>query len=78
MRALAQTAAASCSEQAWSECDGVHTRKRNRLSKSKASELTRGHNQARLIRKLRQVEHKPAMIPHTDSDDDEEEAFFSD
>ena len=78
MRALAQTAAASCSEQAWSEYDAIHTRKRNRLSKNKASELTRGHNQARLIRKLRQVDHKPAMIPHTDSDDDEEEAFFSD
>ena len=78
MRALAQTASASCSEQAWSEYDGVHTRKRNRLTKRKASELTRGHNQARLIRKLQQVEHKPAMIPHTDSDDDDEEAFFSD
>ena len=52
MRALAQTVSASCSEQAcnWSECDFVHSRRRNRLGKEYASLLVRGHNHARLAK----------------------------
>jgi len=77
-RALAQTVAASCSEQAWSEYDIVHCRRRNRLEKSYASNLTRGHNQARLIRRLSSLRHQQKFIQWSSSDDDEEEAFFSD
>lgn len=78
MRALAQTVAASCSEQAWSEYDLIHSRRRNRLKPQYASELTRGHNQARLVRKVNKVAYKVSKFhDHTDSDDDEEEAFFS-
>jgi hypothetical protein len=53
MRALAQTVSASCSEQAWSEYDFVHSRRRNALKKGYASMLVRGHNYARLIRRLK-------------------------
>ena len=78
MRALAQTAAASCSEQAWSEYDLIHSRCRNRLQPAYASELTRGHNQARLVRKINKVTYAVSKFhDHTDSDDDEEEAYFS-
>ena len=77
-RALAQCVSASCSEQAWSEYDLVHCRRRNRLDKVCASNLTRGHNQARLIRRLRQVRYTQEFIDWTDSDDESGEAFFSD
>jgi hypothetical protein len=78
MRGLAQTAAASCSEQAWSEYDLVHSRRRNRLKPAYASELTRGHNQARLVRKIKRVSYTVSSFhDHTDSGDDEEEAYFS-
>lgn len=49
-RALSQPVSASCSEQAWSEYDHVHNKKRNRLEKAKASELVKGHNQASMYR----------------------------
>jgi hypothetical protein len=78
MRALAQTVSASCSEQAWSEYDIIHCRRRNRLEKSYASKLTRGHNQARLIRRMSKVDYKQKYIEWTDSEDDDEAAFFSD
>ena len=39
-RALAQCVSASCSEQGWSEYDLVHCRRRNRLDKAYASNLT--------------------------------------
>jgi hypothetical protein len=78
MRGLAQTVSASCSEQAWSEYDLVHCRRRNRLEKAYASNLTRGHNQARLIRRMSKVAYTQKFIEWTDSDDDEQEAFFSD
>jgi hypothetical protein len=78
MRGLAQTTAASCSEQAWSEYGFIHSRKRNRLKKAYTTMLVRGHNQARLIRKMKKVSFKPKCHDWTDSDDDEEEAYFSD
>ena len=77
-RALAQTVSASCSEQAWSEYDAVHSRRRNRLKKEYSSLLVRGHNVARLIRRLRKVSYKEKFHAWTDSDDDEEQAHFSD
>jgi len=76
-RALAQTVSASCSEQAWSEYDFVHSRRRKRLEKSYASMLVRGHNLSRLKRRLKKVKHEAPIIAWSDSDDDEEEAFFS-
>jgi hypothetical protein len=77
MRALAQTCSASCSEQAWSEYDIVHCRRRNRLEKAYASNLTRGHNQARFIRRMVDSGYQQKFLAWTDSDDDEEAAFFS-
>jgi hypothetical protein len=77
-RALAQCVAASCSEQGWSEYDLIHCRRRNRLGKVYASNLTCGHNQTRLIRQLNKVTYTEKFLNWTDSDDDEEEAFFSD
>ena len=77
-RALAQTVSASCSEQAWSEYDFIHSRRRNRLAKPYASMLVRGHNRARLKRRLKDVCYKEKFAEWTDSDDDVEEAFFSD
>jgi hypothetical protein len=77
-RALAQTVSASCSEQAWSEYDFIHSRRRNRLAKPYASMLVRGHNCARLKRRLKDVCYKEKFVEWTDSDDDVEEAFFSD
>ena len=77
MRALAQTVSASCSEQAWSEYDFVHSRRRNRLAKQYPSMLVRGHNHARLVRRLHAVDFEQKFIAWTDSDDDAEEAFFS-
>ena len=78
MRALSQTVSASCSEQAWSEYDFIHSRRRNRLKKNYASLLVRGHNRARLIRRLRKVSFTEKFHGWTDSDDDDEEAHFSD
>ena len=78
MRALSQTVSASCSEQAWSEYDFIHSRRRNRLKKNYASLLVRGHNRARLIRRLRKVSSTEKFHGWTDSDDDDEEAHFSD
>jgi hypothetical protein len=43
-----------------------------------ASNLTRGHNQARLIRRMNRVSYKQKFIAWTDSEENEEEAFFSD
>ena len=77
IRALAQCVSASCSEQAWSEYDLVHCRRRNRLDKAYASKLTRGHSQARLIRRLRDVKYTEQYVKWTDSEDDSGEAFFS-
>ena len=71
-RALAQTIFASCSEQAWSEYDFVHSRRRNALKKGYASMLVRGHNYARLIRRLKKVDYKPSRIAWTDSEDESE------
>ena len=76
-RGLAQTIAASCSEQGWSEYDIVHSRRRNRLKTEYASKLTKGHNQARLIRRVRSIGSNQKFHSWTDSDDDDEEAFFS-
>ena len=77
MRGLAQSVSASCSEQGWSEYDLVHCRRRNRLKTDYASQLTRGHNQARLIRKTKKIKYTPKFFERTDSDDNEEEACFS-
>ena len=77
MRALAQTVSASCSEQAWSEYDFVQSRRRNRLGKKYASLLVRAHNHARLVRRLRKISFEQKFAAWTDSDDDAEEAFFS-
>ena len=74
---LAQTVSASCSEQAWSEYDFVHSRRRNRLGKRYASLLVRGRNHARLVRRLRKISFEQKFAAWTDSDDDAEEAFFS-
>ena len=46
--------------------------------KSYASKLTRGHNQARLITPMSKVGYKQNYIEWTDSEDDDEAAFFSD
>ena len=46
--------------------------------KGDASKLTRGHNQARLIRRMSKVGYKQKYIEWTDSEDDDEAAFFSD
>ena len=46
--------------------------------KSYASKLTRGHNQARLVRRMSKVGYKQKYIEWTDSEDDDEAAFFSD
>ena len=63
----------------------VHSRRRNRLKKRYASMLVRGHNVARLIRRLKSVSHSTKFYTWTnshmnshDSDDDAEEAHFSD
>ena len=77
MRGLAQTVSASCSEQGWSEYDVVHCRRRNRLHKEYASKPTRGHNQARLIRRMSRVSYEQKFLEWTDSGDDDDEAFFS-
>merc|ERR1711988_1966060 len=58
MRALSQTVSASCSEQAWSEYDFIHNRRRNRLTKERADMLVKGHCQARLVRRMRDVNHR--------------------
>jgi hypothetical protein len=47
------------------------------LEKSYASMLVRGHNLSRLKRRLKKVKHEAPIIAWSDSDDDEEEAFFS-
>ena len=39
--------------------------------------LVRGHNHARLVRRLHAVDFEQKFIAWTDSDDDAEEAFFS-
>ena len=59
MRALAQTTSAHCSEQGWSKYDYIHSRRRNRLVQL-ASDLTKGHNMARLSRRFKKsrCEHK--------------------
>ena len=74
-RALAQTTAASCSEQAWSEYDYIHSRRRNRLNPDRASKLVRGHCLARLVRKFGKYNYQQQMHVHTDSEDDEEDEF---
>ena len=66
-RALAQTVSASCSEQAWSEYDFVHSRRRNRLAKNYASMLVRGHNLSRLKRRLKKVKYEAPIIAWLDS-----------
>ena len=56
----------------------MHSRRRNRLKKDYSSLLVRGHNRARLMRRLREVTYKEKYAEWIDSDDDEEEAYFSD
>ena len=72
MRALSQTTAASCSEQGWSEYDYVHSRRRNRLSNTIASNLTIGHCSARLSRRFKKFKYEQKFHDHTDSDDADE------
>ena len=50
---------------------------RNRLGKRYASLLVRGHNHARLVRRLRKISFEQKFAAWTDNDDDVEEAFFS-
>ena len=76
-RALAQCVSASYCEQGWSKYDLVHCRRRSGRDKAYASNLTRGHSQARLIRRVSKVTYTEKFIDWTDSDDDVEEAFFS-
>ncbi len=73
MRALAQPTAASCSEQAWSEYDFIHCRRRNRLKPERASKFVRGHSMARLVRRFERHNYQQRFHQQTDSDDDEEE-----
>ena len=69
MRALAQTTSASCSEQGWSEYDYIHSRRRNRLGVQLASDLTKGHNMARLLCRFKKSRYEQKFHAHTDSDD---------
>ena len=72
MRTLAQTTSASCSEQAWSEYDYIHSRRRNRLDPAFASKLASGHNHSRLKRRFSAFRYEQKMHPQTDSDDEDE------
>ena len=69
MRALAQTTSASCSEQGWSKYDYIHSRRRNRLGVQITSDLTKGHNTARLARRFKKSRYEEKFHAHTDSDD---------
>ena len=72
MRTLAQTTSASCSEQGWNEYDFIHSRRRNRLDPAVASNLTIGHNHARLARKFKTFRFEQKRHDQTDSDDEDE------
>jgi hypothetical protein len=58
MRLLSQPAAASSSEQSWSEYDFVHNKKRNRLKTETASKLVFVHANLRMLNRIQARAYK--------------------
>ena len=75
MRILPQTTSAAAAESAWSEFDYVFNRRRNRLSKHRASQLVYVHCNARLLRKFRSYKFETPYHPiESDSNESSDES----
>ena len=65
---LSQVSCASACERNWSSYDFIHSKKRNRLTPSRAADLVRVFSDLRLAEKMNHVEYEEQMIAWIDDD----------
>jgi hypothetical protein len=70
---LAQPASASSCERNWSAFEFIHSKKRNRLSSNKASDLVYVYCNLRLLDKIEDLEYEEAFVAWSSEEEEEEE-----